>query len=262
MKKMTLIVLSLMLAGTLLVANGQQDTQYGDGLRDGSGAGQGMATGRGNGAGRAVGRGNGGSFGYEARFTEELQDILADATGGELSPAEEQGLLYMREEEKLARDVYAELYTVWNLPVFSNIARSESQHMESIRLLLDTYELEDPVADDQPGVFVDKELQRLYTELTEAGRESVVAALMVGATIEDLDIRDLQDEIAGSDNDDIRILYQNLMKGSRNHMRSFLRQLDRQGGDYEAQYIADEYMKKIVRINQETAPITDPEYRF
>ncbi len=265
MRKIILIIVSLMMAGTLLVANGQQETQYGRGLRDGSGGGAavGSGMGRGGGAGRGAAAGqNGGAYGLDTRFTDDLTTILTGAEGGELSAAEAKGLVFMREEEKLARDVYAELYTVWNLPVFQNIAASEQQHMESIKILLDLYGLEDPAADDRRGVFENAQLQKLYNELTSAGRESVVAALKVGATIEDLDIRDLQNEIAASDNDDIRILYQNLMKGSRNHMRSFLRQLDRQGEAYEAQYIDDAYLEKIIRINQETAPITDPEYVF
>jgi hypothetical protein len=265
MKKIILILVSLMMAGTLLVANGQQETQYGRGLRDGSGGGSGMGMGRGagNGAGRSAAAGqNGGNYGLDTRFTDDLTTILTEAEGGDLSAAEAEGLVYMREEEKLARDVYAELYTVWNLPVFQNIAASEQQHMDSIKILLDAYELEDPASDDRKGVFENAELQKLYNDLTSAGRESIVAALEIGATIEDLDIRDLQNEIAASDNDDIRILYQNLMKGSRNHMRSFLRQLDRQGEEYEAQYMEDDYLEKIIRINQETAPITDPEYVF
>ena len=181
----------------------------------------------------------------------------------DVSSAEVKALVYMREEEKLARDVYTALYEAWNIPVFGNIARSEQQHMDSIKLILDRYNLADPVANDKAGVFENAELQNLYNSLTAEGAGIPGCRSKCGEqTIEDLDIKDLQDAVAESDNQDIGILYQNLMKGSRNHLRSFLRQLDREGEEYDAQFISADYLKKIIDINQETAPINDPDYVF
>lgn len=255
MKKLILSVLVMVFLLGMVAAEGQQELSYG------SGNGRGAGMGRGNGQGRAVGQ-SGANYGVENRFREDMETMLAEVEAGEVSAAEVEGLVWMREEEKLARDVYTALFETWNMPIFENIARSEQQHMDSIKFLLDRYELDDPAAVDTAGIFQDQELQSLYDELVARGRESLSAALTVGATIEDLDIRDLQQEIALSDNDDIRVLYQNLMKGSRNHLRSFLRQLDREGLEYEASYISDEYLQKIRSINQETAPISDPEYQL
>lgn len=42
-------------------------------------------------------------------------------------------LLYMREEEKLARDVYITLYEKWGIPVFNNISNRESDHNDLIQ---------------------------------------------------------------------------------------------------------------------------------
>ncbi len=267
MKKiiLTVLVISLVVAAAgLLFANGSQESVYGgqgQGLRDGSGGG--MGGGRGNGAGRsAAGNGTGGAYGYEVGFTGDMQVLLEATEKESVDTAEVRDLTYMREEEKLARDVYAALYETWNIPVFNNIARSEQQHMDSIKLLLDRYGLEDPAADTAPGVFENSELQKLYDSLTAEGRSSIVAALNIGATIEDLDIKDLQDAVARSDNEDIGILYQNLMKGSRNHLRSFVRQLDREDESYDAQFISQSYLEKVININQETAPIDDPRYVF
>ena len=268
MKKIILTVLIvsfIVLTAGLLFSNGQQDSGYGQGLRDGSGrgAGGGMGGGQGNGAGRAAaGNGSGGAYGFDDRFSADMQELLDATVKEDVSSVEVKALVYMREEEKLARDVYAALYEAWNIPVFSNIARSEQQHMDSIKLILDRYDLADPAANDKAGVFENAELQSLYNSLTAEGRVSLVAALNVGATIEDLDIKDLQDAVAESDNQDIGILYQNLMKGSRNHLRSFLRQLDREGEEYDVQFISAEYLEKIININQETVPISDPDYVF
>ena len=110
------------------------------------------------------------------------------------------------------------------------------------------------------GAFDDAELSELYDKLVAEGSASVAAALRVGATIEDLDIADLAEYIDASDNDDVRIVYQNLMKGSRNHIRSFVAQLDRVGASYDAQFIEHSYLEEILAISREVAPITDPLY--
>jgi hypothetical protein len=260
MKKLITVTLIMVFAGLFLAAAGRQDTTYERGLRNGTGRGAGMAAaGRGNGPGRAAGGVQGGNYGFDSRFKDDLRSVLEEVEAGSLSQQETEGLLFMWEEEKLARDVYQELYETWNLPIFRNIAMSEAQHMESVEMLLDAYGLEKS-GSDESGVYEDKELVGLYADLTARGKTSVVEALKVGALIEDLDIHDLQQNLELTDNDDIRILYQNLMKGSRNHLRAFLRQLDREGVEYEAQYISPEYLERILSINQENAVIRDPGY--
>ena len=70
----------------------------------------------------------------------------------ELTEDEISGILFMREEEKLARDVYLYLYEIYPLRPFLNISKSEQAHMDAIKYLIDTYELEDPVGENPPGV--------------------------------------------------------------------------------------------------------------
>ena len=53
-----------------------------------------------------------------------------------LTAADAAGLQYMREEEKLARDVYTLLGDRYDVRVFDNIARAESRHMAAIKRLL------------------------------------------------------------------------------------------------------------------------------
>lgn len=171
-----------------------------------------------------------------------------------LSKEEIEDLLYMREEEKLARDVYLTLSKVYPIPVFKNIAKSEQQHMDMVGVLIRKYSLEDPVKEtgDKVGVFKNPKLQDLYNQLVEKGRKSLVDALQVGATIEDVDIKDLEEAISRTDNEDIKVVYQNLMKGSRNHMRAFVRVLRRFGGDYKPQFISQEEFKRILSTKHET----------
>lgn len=154
-----------------------------------------------------------------------------------LSSAETATLVFMREEEKLARDVYLVLHQQWQIPVFSNIASSEQQHTDKVKGLLQTYRLADPVTNDTVGVFQNPQLASLYAQLVAQGKTSAIEALQVGALIEETDIADLQKAIAGTTRPDIVQVYSNLMRGSRNHLRAFVGQLAAQGGAYTAQVL-------------------------
>ncbi len=135
--------------------------------------------------------------------------------------------------------------------------------MEGVKVLLDGYGLEDPVGMDAVGEFKNQELQKLYDELTSEGTRSFERALQAGALIEDVDIFDLRNLIERTDKDDIKILYQNLLKGSRNHLRSFARQLDRNDYDYEEQYLSQEEFDRIAGSSQEWGGTsTDPDFRL
>jgi hypothetical protein len=175
-----------------------------------------------------------------------------------LSVAEEEGLLYMREEEKLARDVYEVLYDKWGLPVFQNIANSEQTHMDAVYTLLERYDMPDPVADREAGEFANAELQALYDELVAAGMQSLEQALRVGATIEEVDILDLEKHLAETDNADILRVYENLNRGSRNHLRAFVSTLSTQEGvTYQPQYLSQEAYDAIISGSTERGGRSD-----
>lgn len=183
---------------------------------------------------------------------DALSDSLGEISTGALSAEETQGILYMFEEEKLARDVYLTLYDQWGLPIFQNIANSEATHMDAVNTLIDRYGLEDPATDNDVGVFTDTALQGLYEGLIDEGRQSLTAALQVGAAIEEIDIRDLQEYVAQTDKDDILLVYENLMKGSRNHLRSIVSTLRRQSGEsYAPQYLDQPSYDAIINTPSE-----------
>ena len=165
-----------------------------------------------------------------------------------ISAAEQASLLFMREEEKLAQDVYTQLNTTWSSQtrVFGNIARSEATHTEAVRQLLLRYNLPDPNATLSAGVYQNATLQNLYTQLVASGNVSLIEALKVGAAIEEIDILDLQKGLLGIDNKDIILVYASLLKGSRNHLRSFTSTLANQGITYAPQYMAEADYQAIV----------------
>ena len=152
-----------------------------------------------------------------------------------LSADEETGLLFMREEEKLARDSYITLGGLWGLPVFANISGSEQTHMDAVKTMLDKYGVPDPVAiEPNVGRYVDQELQDLYDDLMDLGDESAMAALFVGGAIEETDMVDIQHWIDLSGHDDVIGVYESLLCGSRNHLRAFVGQIENRGEVYVA----------------------------
>lgn len=170
-----------------------------------------------------------------------------------ISESEKQSLIYVREEEKLAHDVYVTLYNNSNLPIFQNISNSENTHTQAVKNLLDLYNIPDP-ADSSLGVFTNQDIQKLYNDLVAKGSLSTLDALYVGITIEDLDIHDLENYISQTNNSNIKIVYENLMKGSRNHLRSFYSQIISKGGSYSPQYISQQEFKSIISSPREAGP--------
>jgi hypothetical protein len=138
-----------------------------------------------------------------------------------LSDVEKDHLLLMREEEKLARDVYQELNAKWNHQTFSNISKSEQQHMDSLKVLLDKYGISDPAAGKKPGEFTNQKLQGLYAQLVQKGSQSLNDALVVGVEVEKLDIADLEKAISKTTHSDVNLVYKNLLRGSNNHLKAF-----------------------------------------
>ena len=188
--------------------------------------------------------------GYTSINTENLEKSIPQTQTTVLTEAEKEDMLYMREEEKLARDVYIKLYEKWNIPIFDNISNSEQTHTDSMKFLIDRYGLKDTYV-NEIGKYTNEDLQLLYETLVEKGNLSLEDALEVGAAIEEIDIIDLKEAIANSDKADIKTVYENLMKGSRNHLRSFVSNMKSRGYSYVPQYLSQEEFDQIINSSIE-----------
>jgi len=178
----------------------------------------------------------------------------SEITGlADLSDEEIEGIRIMREEEKLARDVYQALFDMWGQPVFQNIANSEQAHMDAVKALIDRYHLDDPVAGNGQGEFTNQDLQALYGELIATGGESLASALRVGAAIEEIEILELQEHIGETDAADVLRVYESLLRGSRNHLRAFVSTLERETGEsHTPQYLDEDAYDAIISGTVET----------
>ncbi len=193
------------------------------------------------------GNGNGNNNGANTDPEHLPAADLAAQMDVDISDEEAAALAFMREEEKLARDVYLTLYNVWGTAVFNNIASSEQVHMDAILMLMDQYELADPAAGNEVGVFTNPDLQALYDELVSVGSQSLADALAVGAAIEEIDILDLDEYTAATSNPAILQVYASLMTGSESHLRAFVSQLERESGEtYIPQYMSQDQYDAIM----------------
>jgi hypothetical protein len=145
-----------------------------------------------------------------------------------LSDAEVATLVWIREEEKLARDMYITLNTYFPAKIFVNIAASEQKHFDAIGKKLELYGVDDP-ATDAVGVFTEPDLQALYGELLARGMVSYVEALKVGVTIEETDLADLEAAIDGTSSVPLARTYQHLLTGSEHHLAAFIKSLAKAG---------------------------------
>jgi hypothetical protein len=151
----------------------------------------------------------------------------------------------MKNEEKLAHDVYVTLYKKWGSMPFSNISSAEERHLNAVINLLKNYDSADTLVGDF-GKFTDPTVQKLYNQLIEKGSGSIEQAYQVGAWIEDLDIKDIDVLLAKISNPDIKMVFENLQRGSRNHLRAFNRQLTNLGLVYKPQFISQSEFDQIV----------------
>lgn len=194
----------------------------------------------------------------------------------ELDVAESTHLIFMREEEKLARDVYLTLAQEYpNQVVLQNIGEgSEQTHTDVIRDKLEDYGIPDPnpTTDLLPtsiGLFTGAEFGRYFAEkyeqLVERGMRSELDALYVGALIEEIDMHDIvrcpnvivemdngiEEDGCGlvyTDENALQNTYRSLVDGSENHLRTFVGQIEAVigEGNYEAQYISQEEVDSIL----------------
>lgn len=167
-----------------------------------------------------------------------------------LSKQEIENLQFLKEEEKLARDVYLFSYDLYNQKIFKNIANSEQSHMNSVSVIIEKHNIMD-MSFDERGKFSNHELQQLYDDLVDMSKISLENALIVGATIEDLDINDINNFIINANHQDVILMYEKLNCGSRNHLRAYTNNLTNYGLDYEPQFIStDEYNTIIISTNE------------
>lgn len=189
---------------------------------------------------------------YVSTGNPHLDSVINSTPYETLSADEIEALTLMREEEKMARDLYINSYVAWNQNIFDNISGSEQKHTDAIAALLLKYNITDPVVDDAVGVFSNAVIDSIYNLLNQQAMVSKIEGLKMGAFVEEFDINDLRvlsDEVV--DNVDISLIFAELERGSRNHLRSFVSNLANQGVTYVPSILSQAEFDAIVNSPHE-----------
>ncbi|MGD8581643.1 MAG: DUF2202 domain-containing protein [Gammaproteobacteria bacterium] len=205
-----------------------------------------------------------------ASATDAVSPASSDDTAT-LDFNEKTHLIFMCEEEKLARDTYITLGARYpEAAVFGRIDDSEERHKCAVADMLEKYEIPNPSTNDNVGVFTGEDYGWYFTEkfnaLVERGSVSVLEALYVGAFIEELDMLDINqcpqvivetdngiNDVSEcgkvyTDNADILRLYGSLLEGSESHLRAYVSNIEKQigEGNYVAQVLTQEQVDTIL----------------
>jgi hypothetical protein len=190
-------------------------------------------------------------FKHNVAFGEGIITLTGEQTmpsaAAALSSREKEGLLFIWEEEKTARDLYTSLYENDKLSIFRDLARSEQSHMDQAKAIIDKYGLIISGKDEQ-GVFQNQTLQKIHDELLANGLSSDQDALKAAATFEEISIMDLEKELDATHAEDVLAMYQGLLAGSLKHLRSYVTDLKDQGIKYDPRYLGKDELEKIVKV--------------
>ena len=189
--------------------------------------------------------GGGGGGGCMGSCMVETATPKDGRKAGKITDAQREELLLLHEEEKLARDVYNKLGKEYPLNPFKNIPRSEENHIEATASLLEYHDIPVPKK-GKPGTYDSAELQKLYRKLVKKGAKSEIAALKVGALVEEVDIRDLRQMAEDPPSKVAKKLAEQLEAASYNHLRAFVRNLQARGVEYEPEVLTPALYKEIV----------------
>lgn len=146
----------------------------------------------------------------------------AAATATSVDSTLAKNLQFTREEERMARDLYAALAAKYDdaMP-FSRITRSEQRHFDAVGSLLTRYGVSDVSAGKAAGTYAYPELQQLYDDWLAQGSKSLEAAHDVGVALEKRDIADLKALEATTTDEAAKTLFRNLREGSEQHLAAF-----------------------------------------
>ena len=187
-----------------------------------------------------------------------VSSLLMLSCSPKITAAEAEGVQYIYQVEKLARDVYKYLYEKWQTPVLDIISGSEQSHMDIMKVIINEYKLDDPAEGKGYGEFSNSDLQLLYGSLLESGSASEAKALSTAASIEEFDIVDIEKKVSNSDKGDIIAAYGKLTEGSENHLRIFVAKLTEKGLTYQPQYLSQQDYDQIIKAVTPTTATTVP----
>ena len=164
-----------------------------------------------------------------------------------LSHKEEQGLMFLREEEKVITDFYTTIRNTWDNLILENLGSSEKTHFNATVILVNKYSLIDPIDQFGVGEFPNAGMQAYYDYLISEGNKSVEDTYKMASLAGEANIVSLKNQLSRiTNNQDFRLLYNNLMATSRNHLRITVNHFERLGGTYVPRILNEMDFREIM----------------
>ncbi len=165
----------------------------------------------------------------------------------DLSGQEEKGIVFVREEEKVAVNFYGMMSDLFGSEVLTQLAESERTHLGVTALPVEKYHLQDPTVDRTDGEFMSNSLQAHYDELIEEGSPSLSDAFIAGTTLQEASLVTIQNQLDRvANNRDLRNMYAALRVATRNHLRIMFREVTDHGGSYAPLFMEQAAFQAIV----------------
>jgi hypothetical protein len=153
--------------------------------------------------------------------------------------------LKLYQEEKMAYDLYGEFYERWSLSVFNKVQQREAKHVWCVERIMDNYGFTYK-ANTKAGSYPDKEIQKIYDEVTVNGCISDLAALEAAAFIKEKHIYELREWIRYQEDEYIVKVIFLMESAAQSHLRAFVNSIRLSGSDYRPVFLNEDEFSHIM----------------
>ncbi len=189
--------------------------------------------------------------GSQSEMVKDLKAKLSQMPLGSLTEEEKSSVQSMMEYEKMVRDVYAIMYEKWQTQAFENLGKKASAAMAAIKLLLDRYNLENPVKDaTKVGDFKNVTLQKMLNAMVSKGDKSLKDALEACAEAEEMNMAKIENALKTCDSADLKLVYETLLNETIQMLKSIVYTLSIEGVTYKPKYLPIGNFDKLMGIEQ------------
>ncbi|MEO8513275.1 MAG: DUF2202 domain-containing protein [Ignavibacteria bacterium] len=157
--------------------------------------------------------------------------------------------LKLYQEEKMAYDLYGEFYERWSLSVFSKVQQREAKHVWCVERIMDNYGFKYK-SNTKAGLYSDKEIQKIYDELSVNGCISDLAALEAAAFIKEKYIYELRESIRYQEDEYIVKVIFLMESAAQSHLRAFVNSIRLSGSDYNPVFLSEDEFSHIMELDK------------
>jgi hypothetical protein len=173
--------------------------------------------------------------------------LLFSSIAGYSSDIKNSNELFLKlyNEERMAYDLYGEFYERWALSVFKKVQEREAKHVWCVERIMDNYGFTYNT-NVISGSYPDKEIQKIYDELTVKGCISDLAALEAAAYIKEKHISQLRERIRYQEDEYIVKVIFLMESAAQSHLRAFVKSIRLSGSDYSPVFLTDDEFRNIM----------------